>query len=119
MRLGCLAGCTLLCALAWTDASFAQGRDRAALTGHVFDASGAPVAGVVIHIESPALIGGPRDIETDSTGSYRATELSPGAYRLEARAPLFKTAVRDGIRLEADARLVVDLSLDVAALAES
>jgi hypothetical protein len=89
------------------------------LTGHVVDSSGAPVAGAMIRIESSALIGGPREIETDAEGAYRATELNPGRYRLEARAPMFRTAVRDGILLEADERLVVDASLEVAALAES
>lgn len=113
------AGYLLLCALAATSVrAHAQGSDRAALTGHVVDPSGAAVSGAVVHVESPALIGGPREIETDAAGAYRVTDLTPGQYRVEARAPQFKTAVREVIRLEADARLVVDMPLEVAALAE-
>lgn len=99
--------------------AWAQGSDRSALSGRVTDPSGAVVADALVRIDGASLLGGSREIATDAGGVYRAVDLTPGLYRIEVRASRFRVAVRNGIRLVADARVVLDIDLELASLSET
>ncbi|HOD33341.1 MAG TPA: carboxypeptidase-like regulatory domain-containing protein, partial [Holophaga sp.] len=68
----------------------AQGTTTAAVTGTVRDAQGKPVAGAVVRLSSPALIGGERKVTTNTNGGYRMPLLPPGRYRIVVEAEGFQ-----------------------------
>lgn len=72
----------------------AQGTTTAAITGTVWDAQGRPVAGAVVRLGSPALIGGERRVVTQSNGTYRMPLLPPGQYRILVEAEGFQPLSR-------------------------
>jgi hypothetical protein len=69
----------------------------ATLTGTVTDSSGALIAGAKIHVSSNSTKGDARDVETDKSGGYTVTNLSPGTYTVTVTAPGFKTYTADGV----------------------
>ena len=50
---------------------------------------------------------------TNSVGHYEFPYLKPGEYRVTVAAPGFKTSQRDQVKLEVDARVRLDFSLEV------
>jgi outer membrane receptor protein involved in Fe transport len=81
-----------------TDA-LGQGRTVSALAGVVEDPSGAVLPGASVRIQSAALIGGSRSVETDSQGRFRFSELPPGDYEVTASLDGFKTVRIEGFQL--------------------
>src|SRR5579862_51052 len=82
------------------------------LTGRVSDASGAAIPGVAIRIvnqDSGAAI----DLVTNHEGSYTASALLPGTYRVEARAAGFDPLVRKGVELAVVQSVAADFTLQV------
>ena len=81
--------------------------------GRVSDASGQPLAGVVVLLQR---LGAPRaeSVQTDAQGLYRAPNLPRGIYRIDFSLTSFQTLTHAGVvllpgaRLELNARLVVD-----------
>ncbi|NWJ40978.1 MAG: TonB-dependent receptor [Geothrix sp.] len=63
-------------------ALYSQGTQTANITGTVVDAAGAPIAGVVVRLTSPALQG-VRTYTTDATGKFIARLLPPGFYTIQ------------------------------------
>ncbi|WP_257312501.1 TonB-dependent receptor [Geothrix fuzhouensis] len=63
-------------------ALYSQGTQTANITGTVVDAAGAPLAGVVVRLTSPALQG-VRTYTTDATGKFIARLLPPGFYTIQ------------------------------------
>ena len=63
----------------------------ATLTGSVTDASGATVGGAKVVIVNTAIKGSERTVTTDKSGSYKATNLSPGNYSITVTAEGFDT----------------------------
>lgn len=63
-------------------ALYSQGTQTANVTGTVVDAAGAPIAGVVVRLTSPALQG-VRTYTTDATGKFIARLLPPGLYTIQ------------------------------------
>jgi outer membrane receptor for ferrienterochelin and colicin len=63
-------------------AALAQGTQTASMAGTVVDASGAPVAGVLVRLTSPALQG-TRTYTTDATGKFVVRLLPPGLYTVQ------------------------------------
>jgi outer membrane receptor for ferrienterochelin and colicin len=61
--------------------AMAQGTQTANVTGTVVDKAGAPVAGVLVRLTSPALQG-VRTYTTDATGKFIARLLPPGLYTI-------------------------------------
>ena len=59
------------------------------------------------------------EVRADSSGNYVAPLLPPGRYTVEAEAPGFKRAVREGIVLQVQQQARVDLVLAVGAVTES
>jgi hypothetical protein len=68
-------------------ALLAQSTSTSALTGVVKDPKGSPLAGALVRVTSPALIGGERTARTASNGAYRLPMLPPGRYRIVVEAP--------------------------------
>ncbi len=109
-------GAAALLLLALTPAvAFAQ----ASITGVVRDTSGAVLPGVTVEAASPAIIEKVRTATTDGTGTYRITELRPGAYTVTFALPGFNTVKRDGINLTGAFTASVDAEMRVGALEET
>ena len=86
--------------------------------GTVTDAQGAVVSGAsVLIIDEDS--GATRTIDTDAEGRYEAARLRPGTYRVEVVAPSFKKFEKTGIVLRAAGTALVDIALEVGALAET
>ena len=57
-------------------------RITGSIRGEVSDEEGGPLPGVIVTLQSEALIGGPQTTTTSAEGSYRFPSLPPGAYTL-------------------------------------
>jgi hypothetical protein len=89
----------------------------AALTGTAKDPSGSPVPSARISIINKAT-NQRTEIVSSNDGSYAASQLQPGAYRVEVSAPGFKNLTRDGIVLQINQQAQLDFSLDVGDVSE-
>lgn len=101
---------------AWTWA-LAQ-ETTAGLQGTVKDPSGAVVAAAPVEVSSPALIG-TRKTQTDDGGNYRFAALPPGQYTITVTATGFRTYKQSGIDLAVGRLPIVDVKLQVGAVAET
>jgi hypothetical protein len=88
------------------------------ITGHVSDKTGAAIQGAKVTVTNTAT-GVSIDSATNGVGIYVFQQLSPGSYRVEATARGFKTAVRDGLNLDVDGNLGIDLKLEVGSTSET
>ena len=80
------------------DVALPQGL-TAALVGTVSDQQGAAIAGALVRITSPALIGGSPATTTTERGQFRFPSLPPGAYALEIERQGFEPYQEADIRL--------------------
>ncbi|HEX7554429.1 MAG TPA: carboxypeptidase-like regulatory domain-containing protein, partial [Geothrix sp.] len=83
----------VLALVACPAALLAQSSTTAALTGVVKNPKGAPLAGAMVRVSSPSLIGGERAVRTAENGTYRVPMLAPGRYRIVVEAPGLTTLV--------------------------
>ena len=67
-----------------------------ALIGTVKDAQGGVLAGAVVRVSSPALIGGPATLTTNEKGQLRFPALPPGPYVLDIELPGIRDLSRRG-----------------------
>ncbi|MEO7652491.1 MAG: TonB-dependent receptor [Bryobacteraceae bacterium] len=107
--------CCWLVILAST--GFAQ-EYRATLAGEVTDPSGSAVEGAKVtatSIERSV----PYESTTNSAGRYTIQFLLPGSYRVDVEKPGFRKFVREGISLLAADRAVLDVKMDLGAVADS
>ena len=109
----------LVVAAWWVSGAHAQWAHEGRLAGSIRNASGATLADASVLVRGPALIGGTRTTTTDADGRFRATNLAPGTYEIEATAEGYGTTVRRGLAIEAGGTLVVDVELQVAGLTET
>src|SRR5438876_2183749 len=110
-----LAG--ILVAIALANCSlFAQGFS-AAISGTVRDTTGAVLPGVSITVTNTES-GLMRTVVSNETGSYNFQSLPVGPYELITDLPGFKQQVRRGINLVVGQQAVVNLTLEVGAIAE-
>ena len=107
---------TVTAGLLWTALSFAQ--TTASIAGQVTDVSGAAISGasIVVTSESTGLT---RTVESQADGSYLATLLPPGAYRIETSFSGFKKLVQTGINLSVQQNARIDLQLNPGDVVES
>ncbi len=82
------------------------------LQGTVKDAAGAVVPNALVELTGSALIGS-KTINTDATGYYRFTNLSPGSYTVTVKVQGFDTLKREGITIEVGHLPTLDLALKV------
>ena len=115
MRVWKLATC--LVAMLLSAPALAQ-EQRGSIQGTITDSSGAGVPGVTVEARSPALIGTAISI-TDGTGSFRFPALPPGTYEISAMLTGFKPAKSENLELLLGQVKQVDLSLQLASLAET
>ena len=107
----------LLILAAWGPAVYAQ-QITGAITGSVFDSSGAAVAGASVKLTNTGTALA-RTTATDQSGNFQFLLLQPGTYVIEATNPGFKTFRRDGIIVEADRSLAVPITLELGQTSET
>ena len=98
--------------------AFAQSQS-ASIAGTVRDTSGAVLPGVTIEIASPALIGAPRTVQTEDSGTYRAIELPPGLYTVTFTLSGFGVVKREGLILTPNFSATVNAELRIGRLEET
>ena len=103
----------LLLALSLLGAAGANAQSTyGALLGTVMDSSGSAVADATITI-TDVDEGTSRTITTDVSGNFRAVDMKPGRYKLEASKAGFKKGVIDGVLLVARQELREDFTLQL------
>src|SRR5918996_1518906 len=90
----------------------------AEIGGRVVDEQGGILPGTVIVITNEQT-GAYREVTSGADGSYFASQLKPGRYRITAKLASFKTFERRGLVLEVGKTLTVPISLPVGGLQES
>jgi outer membrane receptor protein involved in Fe transport len=86
------------------------------LEGRVLDPSGAGINGASVEVKGTTVR---RQVTSDPSGFYRAVALPAGTYTVTAASAGFKTKVVEGIELLLNRTVTLDVSLEVAAQAES
>lgn len=92
--------------------AYAQDAATGALSGVVYDPSGAVIANAKVVVTSP-LTGAIHLVVTNSQGAYRASFLAPGEYSVAASAVGFSTRTWSGVLVSVSEVQHVDLTLDV------
>src|SRR5206468_3836107 len=88
------------------------------LTGTVVDPSGAVLPNAVITLTN--LNKGTKIVvSSNESGIYRAVNLVPDPYRIEAEVPGFKKSVREPLLVETNRTLTVDLQLEVGNVSDT
>ena len=88
------------------------------LLGNVRDESGSAVPGATVTaIEVRTNIS--RSTVSNATGNYIFANLASGVYRVEGELPGFKKSTRDGVEVNVNTTVRVDIGLSVGALTES
>src|SRR5215204_303392 len=90
-----------------------------ALIGTVKDAQGGVLAGAVVRVSSPALIGGPATLATNEKGQLRFPALPPGPYVLHIEFRGLTTYHEGNISIGVGATIERTVALTLAGLAES
>ncbi|MGH9571694.1 MAG: carboxypeptidase-like regulatory domain-containing protein, partial [Candidatus Angelobacter sp.] len=104
-------GCLLLLLLTGGPA-FAAGVGM--ISGYVTDSTGAPRMGAVVDIVTSAATLG-TTVFTDANGHYAAANLAPGKYQIKVRAASFLPSLRENVRVNAGAHVLVNLTLSTLA----
>ena len=118
-RAGRIVACLLFAVAALLDPlPAATQTTTATLEGVVHDANRAVVPGVSITLREERT-GFVRTATTDRSGAYSVTYVPAGTYVLTMELAGFKTVKREGLRFEVGQQMTLDVTLDVASLAES
>ncbi len=86
------------------------------ITGTVRDHTGAVVQGAAIVITAPTLIGGEQATATNAEGVYRFSVLPSGTYAVSVQRDGFRTVRRADVRVPSSSSVVIDFSLELAAI---
>jgi len=92
--------------------------ERGTITGVVMDSSKAAVPGVSIAVINTGTNAASNVVSSES-GSYSATNLPPGTYRIEATLQGFQTSKVEGVILNAGTTARVDVTLSLGSVSES
>src|SRR5689334_21556235 len=111
-------GFVLAMALGVAAAAAAQGNPTGAISGHVVDAGSLPVPGATITVASPVLQG-TRTAVTSANGDYIVPFLPAGEYEVTFELQGFQTVKRTNISVQLAETRTLDITLPVAAIAES
>ena len=106
----------LCCALAGAVLQAQTGLGR--IGGTVVDSSGLRMPGVVVSVQNTDT-GEQRQTTSNEEGVYVLSPLQLGNYTLTARKDGFKAVSRSGIRVDANAAISMDVTLEPGAVAES
>ena len=107
----------LIIGLLTTGTAFAQVTPEGRIIGKVVDDQGTPLPGVTVEAVSPRLVGKASTV-TDLTGTYRLMALPTATYDITFSLSGFKKLVRKDIFLEMTQTLVLDVTLEQAAVEE-
>lgn len=88
------------------------------VVGTITDASGSAVSDANVVLTNTGTADR-RRMSTDAEGGYRFVNLQPGRYRLEAERSGFNRIVRDGIVVEVESTIRIDLSLKVGDVSQT
>src|SRR5262245_28885777 len=91
---------------------------RALLTGTVRDASGAVLPSVTITVTNTDR-NASQVLVANEAGNFVFPALVPGAYSLNAELPGFKKFVREGITLQVNQTVRIDVEMSVGGISES
>jgi len=84
------------------------------ISGYVTDSAGTPQMGAVVDIfVSAATLG--TTVFTDAKGHYEAANLPPGKYQIKVSAVSFLPSLRQNVKLNAGAHVLVNLTLNTLA----
>ena len=101
------------------NAALAQGGPRGALSGTVTDPNGAAVAGAQVDMVNQATGVVERTVKTNSDGSFAATLLPVGTYRVVVTASGFSKAEAPDIRVNVTETTNVSVPLKIGGVAET
>jgi hypothetical protein len=90
-----------------------------ALIGTLTDTQGGVLAGAIVRVSSPSLIGGSEMVTTDARGQLRFPALPPGEYSLDIEVHGFKAYHEQSIRIATGATIERAIALDLNGVAES
>jgi len=99
-------------------ALLAAQESRGAITGRVTDPQGAVIPNAQVVVTNTQTNETRRAV-TNETGYYEVNFLEPSTYTVAVEAPGFKKLVRSGITVNVSARLEINLSLEIGAVAET
>src|SRR4029453_10817885 len=85
----------------------------------VSDQQGGAVPGVTITLSSPVLVAGTMTGVTDTGGVNRFPSLNPGTYSVKLDLQGFRSVIREGIIVVVGQTVPIDLSMQVATVAET
>ncbi len=91
---------------------------RGQILGRVTDSSGAVIVGAEVRALNTATNVSTRG-STNETGDYVLPYLIPGPYTLSVAVAGFKSYVREGLEIQVDARLTLNVTLEVGQQAET
>jgi Carboxypeptidase regulatory-like domain len=92
--------------------------ERASLAGTLTDNSGAVLAGVSIKVTNEGT-NTSVDLETDAAGNYRAVNLTPGSYSVEAGKQGFQRHVTKGLVLQVAQEARLDIRMQLGAVEQT
>jgi len=107
---------TLAALAAFASGMFAQ--VTTSVTGLVSDPTGAGVPNASIEIQNIDT-SAKRDTVTDASGVYSVQQISPGRYRIAAKATGFSAALINDIRLLVNTPATINIKLEVGAVTET
>ena len=90
----------------------------AGISGKVTDEQGAVLPGVSIVLTNEAT-GATREITSSAEGTYLASQLTPGAYKVVARLTGFRANERSGLLLQVGTTMTINFALAVGGLEET
>ncbi|HSW50795.1 MAG TPA: carboxypeptidase regulatory-like domain-containing protein, partial [Bryobacteraceae bacterium] len=111
-----IAACLLLCAMWAARRGVAQ--TAGTIEGTVLDQSGRHIPGCAVKL-TEAGTNASRAVQTDDRGRFRAANLPPGLYRVEATREGFRSAVREDAALSAGRTLEIDFRMQLGDLRET
>ncbi len=104
--------------LAALAAPLAAQDSRGQIQGRVLDPSGGAVQGAVVRaVNSATNVGTP--VATNQTGDYLIPFLLPGTYTVTAEMAGFKKWVRDGVGVQVNDRVTLNVTLEVGSATET
>jgi len=115
-RLSIVAATAAVVAIAGPPAAHAQAV-RGTLVGNVTDSSGAAMPGVTVTITDVNTNVG-RTAVTNESGNYTFSSLLSGTYRVEAELQGFRKYQREGVQVDVNTTVRVDIPLEVGQLSE-
>ena len=117
MKRRCLFTVVLLCVcLLFSGVVFAQS-DLGGISGFVKDPSGAIVPNAKVTVRNNSGI--ERKTTTNESGYYTFPSLKDGTYKVVAELPGFKKTIRDGVIVDVNTTVRVDVKMEVGAIQES